>query len=145
MTPAEAGRVLALAAAYDNRQAGQAAALAWAQALDPGITVDDAQAAVVAHYRDSREWVMPADVNRRCRALRAERIRAAGHLPGPQDLVDDPAAWQAWRLAATRAIGDGATREQASAAAWRAIGRTPPPALPETRRRRLTPETRRSD
>ena len=100
MTPAEAGRVLALAAAYDNRQAGQAA--------------------VVAHYRDSRDWVMPADVNRRCRALRAERIRAAGHLPGPQDLVDDPAA-------------------------WRAIGRTPPPALPETRRRRLTPETKHSD
>ena len=39
----------------------------------------------------------------------------------------------------------GATREQASAAAWRAIGRTPPPALPETRRRRLTPETKHSD
>lgn len=34
MNPTEAAKVLAKAAAYDNRQATQAAALAWAEALD---------------------------------------------------------------------------------------------------------------
>lgn len=66
------------------------------------------------------------------RAAARERIRAEVQARGPlipHGLSDDVGAELAWRRAATRAVGAGATREQAEARAWRAIGRTPPVAL----------------
>jgi len=71
MTPGEAGRVLAKAAAFDQRTVGHADALAWAEALD-GIDHADALAAVTGHYRVSTSRIMPADVRR---LANEERLR----------------------------------------------------------------------
>lgn len=128
MNPQEAAQVLAKAAAYDNRQATQAAALAWAEALDKDLPLQDALHIVSEHYRDERNWVMPADINRRWRTLGKARLETATRmgLPGPPDeLADTPGDWIAWQRAQIRAIKAGCDALQAEARAWRAIQRTP--------------------
>lgn len=61
ITPADAARLLALAAAFDRRTIGEADAVAWADALD-GLTVDECSTAIRAHYRQTTEWLMPAHI-----------------------------------------------------------------------------------
>lgn len=129
MNPTEAAKVLAKAAAYDNRQATQAAALAWAEALDTDLPLADALRIVGEHYRDERAWVMPADINRRWRSLGKARLETAVRmgLPEPPDeLADDAGAWAAWKKAQIAAIRAGCDARQATARAWRTIQRTPP-------------------
>lgn len=128
MNPQEAAQVLAKAAAYDNRQATQAAALAWAEALDHDMPLAEALRIVGEHYREERAWVMPADINRRWRTLGRARLETAVRmgLPEPPDeLADDPEAWAAWKKAQIAAVKAGCDGTQAEARAWRAIGRTP--------------------
>lgn len=128
MNRTEAAQVLAKAAAYDNRQPDQAAALAWAEALDPDMPLQDALRIVGEHYRDERNWVMPADINRRWRALGKARLETAQRmgLPEPPDeLTDDPEAWAAWKKAQIAAVKAGCDGTQVEARAWHAIQRTP--------------------
>lgn len=128
MNPQEAAQVLAKAAAYDNRQATQTAALAWAEALDTDLPLQEALHIVGEHYREERAWVMPADINRRWRALGKARLETAVRmgLPEPPDeLADDPEAWATWKKAQIRAVKAGCDGTQAEARAWHAIGRTP--------------------
>nr|DAN77653.1 MAG TPA: Loader and inhibitor of phage G40P [Caudoviricetes sp.] len=128
MNPTEATQVLAKAAAYDNRQPDQAAALAWAEALDRDMPLQDALRIVGEHYRDERAWVMPADINRRWRALGKARLETAQRmgLPEPPDeLADSPGDWAAWKKAQIAAVKAGCDGTQAEARAWHAIGRTP--------------------
>lgn len=128
MNPTEATQVLAKAAAYDNRQPDQAAALAWAESLDRDMPLADALRIVGEHYRDERAWVMPADINRRWRALGKARLETAVRmgLPEPPDeLADTPGDWAAWKKAQIRAIRAGCDATQAEARAWHAIQRTP--------------------
>lgn len=128
MNPQEATQVLAKAAAFDNRQPDQAAALAWAEALDPDLPLADALRIVGEHYREERAWVMPADINRRWRTLGKARLETAVRmgLPEPPDeLADDPAAWAAWKKAQIAAVKAGCDGTQTEARAWHAIGRTP--------------------
>jgi hypothetical protein len=61
MKPAETARVLASAAAYDQRTVGTADVAAWHAALS-GVDFDDARSAVVQHYQHHRERIMPADI-----------------------------------------------------------------------------------
>lgn len=53
-----------------------AQARAWAELLD-GVALPDAERAVGAHYRESRDRIMPADVVARCpqRSVEAEADR----------------------------------------------------------------------
>jgi hypothetical protein len=128
MNPQEATQVLAKAAAYDNRQPDQAAALAWAEALDTDMPLQDALRIVGEHYRDERAWVMPADINRRWRALGKARLETAERmgLPEPPDeLADAPGDWAAWKKAQIAAVKAGCDATQAEARAWHAIQRTP--------------------
>ena len=128
MNAQEAAKVLAKAAAYDNRQATQAAAHAWAEALDQDMPLQDALRLVGEHYRDERAWVMPADINRRWRDLGRARLETATRmgLPNPpEELSGDAGAWAAWKRAQIRAVKAGCDQVQAEARAWRAIGRTP--------------------
>jgi hypothetical protein len=63
MSPADAGKLLALCAAFDNRKpdpSGMAAA-AWADALG-GLSFEDCAAAIRRHYRDTDRYIMPAHV-----------------------------------------------------------------------------------
>ena len=127
MNQEQAGIILAKCSAFDNRKPSLASAEAWADALDPKLNVPDALAIVVAHYRASREWIMPADINREGKRIRLERIRAAkaqGEILPPVAL--EPHIFTRWCQTATDAIGAGADRTSAEAAAWHAIGQQPP-------------------
>lgn len=128
MTPQEASRVLAKAAAYDNRQPNEVAPIAWSEALDRDLPLTDALRIVGEHYRDERAWIMPADINRRWRTLGKTRLAEAERLglpEAPADIADDPQAWITWKRTQIRAIKAGATPEQAEAQATKAIGRDP--------------------
>ena len=136
MTPQEASKVLAKAAAYDNRQPDQAAALAWSEALDRDLPLQDALRIVSEHYQDERTWIMPADINRRWRTLGKTRLANAernGLPEAPDDIADDPQAWLTWKRTQIRAIKAGATHDQAEVQATKAIGHAP------TRERRELP------
>jgi hypothetical protein len=126
----EVQQILAKCAAFDARKPDPGTVMAWADALDPEVTLRDALEAVTAFYSQHRERIMPSDVNAGCRAIRGARIfeeeQRRGHVL-PQGLGDTPVLETAWRREALRQIGMGATRDQASVAAWHAIGMTPPP------------------
>lgn len=140
MTPQEAAIVLAKCSAFDNRQPSQAAATAWGEAIDEDVTLQDALAIVRDHYANSRDWIMPADINRISRQLRRQRIEAVlqNRTILPEGLGDEPTVEVAWQERFRRAVGDGLTLDEAKAQAWRSIGRTPPPELPASSRP-LTP------
>lgn len=73
----DAGAVIGRAALFDNRfgQADIGRAAVWAEALEPyKLSVSDQLNAVTAHYRaEPDRMIMPADVIRLGRAIRAER------------------------------------------------------------------------
>lgn len=71
MTPGDAARVLAKAAAFDQRTVGDADIAAWAEALDD-IDLGDALAAVTRHYSTSTDRLMPVHVIR----IAADLVRA---------------------------------------------------------------------
>lgn len=114
MTPADAAEILGTAAAFDRRTVGKADAHAWADALD-GIRFEDAIAAVKHHYATSREFIYPADVLAIVKAVRAERVRAAGDLTGRipleissmEDGPEQHEAERAWLRETARRIADG--------------------------------------
>lgn len=105
MKTSEAAIVLAKIAAIDNRTVGEAAALAWAEALDERMTLDDALEAVRQHRATSTDYIQPAHVNAIVLKIRSDRTKAAGTPPIPQGLEYEQE--QAWRKAWVQAIGDG--------------------------------------
>lgn len=105
MTLPETIKLLAVAAAFDRRHIGEADSVAWHAAL-AGLEYPDAEAAVIAHYRESREWIMPADVWGRVRAMRRDRL-AAVVIPAPEADPDLPGSYRAALTAVIRRIGDG--------------------------------------
>ena len=72
--------LLTLAAAFDYRKVGDADVEAWYLALDD-IALDDAKQAVVAHYRETRERLMPSDVRQIVRDKVAAEKRANRQPP----------------------------------------------------------------
>lgn len=66
MTPEETGKILGLCASYDNRNTEDAATYAWFRAIGD-LPFAECEEAVIAHYSESREWIMPADVRKRAR------------------------------------------------------------------------------
>lgn len=61
MTPAQTAKVLAAAAAFDQRTVGTADVAAWHSALGE-LDYEDARDAITRHYRTSAERVMPVHV-----------------------------------------------------------------------------------
>lgn len=106
MTPAEAAVVLTAAAAFDRRTVDESAAQAWAAAL-PDVGVDEARDAVVAHYREKREWIMPADIRAHVRRVRAKRLSELPPITPPRELAGDPKSEQAWLAVIRRAVANG--------------------------------------
>lgn len=64
MTGEESGKLLGMCAAYDNRNVDDSALYAWFRAIGD-LPYAECESAVIAHYTDSREWIMPADVRKR--------------------------------------------------------------------------------
>lgn len=73
MTPEETGRILGLCASYDNRNTEDAATYAWFRAIGD-LPFAECEQAVIDHYTEKREWIMPADV--RTRVKRKQRDEA---------------------------------------------------------------------
>lgn len=145
MTPQEAAVVLGKCAAFDNRRPDPVTTAAWAEALDPNLTLTDALAIVTDHYANSREWIMPADINTRSRMIRRQRIKALGGKPVyPDGLEDEPQVEATWRERFYRHIGDGLAEADAKATAWADIHREPPMPLPPADKTLTLPELRKA-
>jgi hypothetical protein len=90
MNATEVTALLAICASFDNRKPNTETVTAWTAALgDLGFIA--ARDAVVAHYQESREWIMPADIRRRVRADRKSRIED-DVIPMPAGLDPDDTA-----------------------------------------------------
>jgi len=103
MTPTEAAALLAIAAAYDNRQPNPETAQAWALALD-GLRFEDCRDAIVRHFQTSTDWVMPPHVIAEVKRIRSKRITDHPPLTPPPGTEAEQRTWLA---EARRRIGDG--------------------------------------
>jgi hypothetical protein len=104
LEPSEVATLLGIAASFDNRKANEEAVIAWRVAL-AGIPFADARDAIAAHYAESREWIMPADIRARVRRVRAKRIDEHPPLVPPPGLTDTEEL--AWLGASRRRIANG--------------------------------------
>lgn len=77
MNHSECAALLTLAARIDKRTVGEQDVEAWVEILDD-VDFSDARLVLRGHYRSSTEWLMPAHVVQGVRALRRERLDAAG-------------------------------------------------------------------
>lgn len=88
MSPADCAKLLTVITSFDRRTLGEADVHAWMGAVGD-LTFDECRNAVVKHYAQQTEWVMPAHVRRL--ALAARQDEAMRALPGdPGDLVPQP-------------------------------------------------------
>ena len=68
----------------------------------------DAAEAVRQHYRESREWCMPADIRERVAQIRKQRVEAAPPVEIPEHLADRSVEARDWKQRTLQAIADGA-------------------------------------
>lgn len=112
MTSDEVGLLLGLMALADNRKPpeddeGRKAMIGFWLSMVGDLTYADAAQAVQEHYRESRDWIMPADIRRRVKEMRAERLRLHPVPAPPADLLDDPPAYRKALRESAQAIASG--------------------------------------
>ncbi|MEU5425147.1 hypothetical protein AB0H73_06010 [Streptomyces olivoreticuli] len=106
MTPTDAARLLAHAAAFDNRQPSRAANSAWSAALHDVPLDDDALAAVARYYGTppktpgQRLWIQPHDIRTGRQAIRAERLETFVYEGDPDESAKQYLARRRSQLAA---------------------------------------------
>lgn len=122
VSPAIGAALLAYAAATDNRTVTEEAARAWADILDDHVTLNDGKQAIIAHRRTSNEYLMPIHVNAGVRAIRKRRTDTIADVHPPAELADTLARETAWTREYRRAIGDGATPDEATVRACAVVG-----------------------
>ena len=105
MDARECAALLAQMAQYDYRDVDDAITVAWMRLIGD-LNYADAQQAVLDHYGECRERMMPADVISRVRAIRAERLRIT---PLPERPPADPVEYRRWKRENIRRIADGDT------------------------------------
>lgn len=128
MTPLEASALLTYMSAFDNRQIDEEHGEAWAEVLDPRLTLAGAKWIVKEHYRTERKWLMPADINNKFLTVRRKRIDSHGNqIPYPLDLHPDRHI--EFRKAWEDAIGNdpNADADAAATVACAQIGHNPEP------------------
>lgn len=103
MTRDEVIDLLSLAAGYDRRKAGHTDIDAWHLAVGD-LRLDDARLAVVGHYRETTDWLMPAHVRQRVKAIRSARLQESPMEGTPPP---DAAGYAAWYAAERKRIADG--------------------------------------
>ena len=114
MTIDETIDLLTAAAAFDRRTVGKADAVAWHTVVGD-LPLDDCLAAVRGHYTDTTDWLMPAHVRQRVKAMRRDRIDRAIPAAPPAEVADAPGRYKAALEAGIRRIADGRSM-------YRAIG-----------------------
>ena len=123
MNATEASELVALMALYDNRRASDPDVVAWLKVIGD-LDYADAETAVLAHYRESRDRIMPADVRIRVKAMRRDRLAREIVPAPPADLADQPGRYKEAFQARVREIADG---KQVHLAIGRLPSETPPP------------------
>lgn len=121
ISPAVAAELLSRAAARDNREVTRAGALAWSEDLDDHVSLADGSKAISTHYRASRDWIMPSDINTEVRRIRRTRTDAIGAVHPPAELDGHPGKTITWTREYARAIGDGETPDGATKRACDAL------------------------
>ena len=106
MTSDEVWDLLELISSIDRRKVGLTDRQTW-QGLIGDLPAADAQAAVIAHYQESREWIMPADVRIRVKAIRRDRLSREMIPAPPSELTDKPGCYQAELKAEVKRLADG--------------------------------------
>ena len=114
MTIEETIDLLTAAAAFDRRTVGKADAVAWHTVIGD-LPLDDCLVAVRGHYTDTTDWIMPAHVRQRVKAMRRDRIDRAIPAAPPAELADDPGRYRAELKARIRQIADGRSLNRAIA------------------------------
>ena len=71
MNRPEAAILLGVAAAFDQRTIGETDVTAWAEAL-ARYDLEPCRRAVIGHYTETTDRIMPAHITRRIRAVRPE-------------------------------------------------------------------------
>jgi hypothetical protein len=113
MNDIEVSKLLALMALADNRKPpeddeARMAMIEFWLGMVGDLRYADAAIAVRDHYRESREWVMPADIRQRVAEIRKQRIEAAPPVEIPEHLADRPLEARDWKQRTLAAIADGA-------------------------------------
>lgn len=95
MKPTETSQVLIKIQAFNNRTFDQANIAAWHETIGD-LALRDCLLAVAEFFKASTDWIMPADIRRLVRGIRAERIEAIGHVPELRDdhLDVPPSVWK---------------------------------------------------
>ena len=132
MTSDEVWDLLELIASIDRRKVGLTDRKTW-EGLVGDLSATDAQAAVAAHYRESREWIMPADVRTRVKALRRDRLAREIVPAPPPEVADEPGRYRAELKGDIRKIADGLSVQKAIGGPVREDG--PPEGWAEARAR----------
>jgi len=101
--------ILTVAAVFDFRSIGEADAVAWHTVLGD-LDFTDARTAVLAHYTEKCDRIMPADIRQRVKAIRRDRLDRA-ILPAPD--TDNPGKYRAELKRRTREIASGFAIEHA--------------------------------
>lgn len=129
MSPEETIDLLTVAAAFDQRTVGEGDAMAW-YAVVGDLDFDDARQAVVGHYTDSTDRIMPAHVRTRVKAARRDRLAREIVPAPPAELTDDPGKYREALRGDVKRIADGFSVQKA-------IGKLPgeaPPPIAEVRK-----------
>jgi hypothetical protein len=90
MSPTEITALLAICASADNRKPNPEMVQFWTAALGD-LDFHPCRDAVVAHYQDSTDWIMPAHIRGRVRRARAAAISHDEALELPPHDPDDTA------------------------------------------------------
>lgn len=112
MTPEETVDLLTVAAAFDQRTVGEGDAMAW-YAVVGDLDFNDAKQAVVGHYTDTTDRIMPAHVRSRVKAVRRDRLAREIPPAPPAELTDDPGRYKAAIEASVRRIANGLSFQRA--------------------------------
>lgn len=107
MNTTEVSALVAVCASFDNRKPSVEMVQAWTAAIGD-LDFPAARDAVVGHYQDTTDWIMPAHIRRRVRSARASRIEDEVFHPPAELDPDDVAAYIRWLETERRAVGDGA-------------------------------------
>ena len=106
MTKAEVARLLAVAAAFDQRTTSEEDDLAWLAAIGD-LGFDDARLAVVAHYRNSTERIMPGHIRAGVKQIRADRLARVPVPAPPAELADRPTVYRNTLRQQIQRLADG--------------------------------------
>ena len=106
MNATEASELVALMALYDNRKASDPDVVAWLKVIGD-LDYADCETAILAHYRETRERIMPADVRIRVKALRRARLEREIVPAPPPEVTDEPGRYRETLGAGIREIADG--------------------------------------